>query len=703
MAQKRRGGGVPRSRSMDSGVRQKRGRDVRARELILQGQDLLARSYISAAQRKFRQALGVCESSIGARSHLALTHLLQGECEQAESETKAVLAVAPDNVLALTILAQALAAQRRWPEAHTTMVRALRCFYAAFRVGEADYDDFVNAARMLATMGDDQRLYQLYRRCVRGNPGAWDETVLTHMGVAAFNLERYLEARWLWRMAQSEECELNDVLDAFLFTVARVEEQRVPPFALDHRLDPDTIVTGESDPPGFIKAMALRTLWHGEDAHSQEAALDLLAQMDDPWVSGLLFSVVRQPDLPDELKMKAGVWLVERGFLGDDEPLEMHVEGRLQEVIIEQESGGSAYSPAVTDLLQQAVDAYERGDEDVAERAYRDVLLVEQDCLPALIGLANICRTTGRGQEAEQFLSRALRIDPHDPMILFNLAILWAQEEKFDKAQTILRELKATALPEQMRSSYYALVGHVALQLDMFDVAEEAFQRCLRADPDNDHLSDDLALIIGKYKRERGHEGRPHADPVDDPCEKPSLEPASDADRNVPRKVSGSPTRKSMGDLALSRQARYEHQPIDPAWPWAKALTGLTQKRLQATARRLQVKNLWKMRKAELSAAIASRLRSRLPWVWQALDEKERAALRWIDEEGGIVTLERLRERFGSDEADNIDWTVEPKTVPMRLQFWGLVFVGRLRGAGHPVAVLLEDTRRLLHDVWRRA
>jgi len=568
--------------------------------------------------------------------------LLQGESELAESETKVVLAVAPDNVLALTTLAQAQAAQRRWPEARATMIRALQCFYASYTAGAADGGDLAGAARMLAALGDDRRLYQLYRHCVRGVAGRWDQNVLTHMGIAAFNMGRHVEARWLWRMALRAEGELDDVLDAFLFTADKVDRGQLPPFPLDHRLHPDTMVPGEAEPPGFVKAFAVRELWRAEDPDARDAALDLLAQMDDPWVADALFHVVRQPDLPDELKMKAGVWLVERGFVDEDEPLEINLDGRLQTVFIEPhgherpgrghgraESALRPYRVGVQDLLDEAVHAHGRGDEDAAEASYRQALALDADCVPALVGLAHVCRLTRREREAERLLVRALSLEPDNAIVLFNLAALLSQQKKDDKARAVLENLKVPELPVEMWPAYYSLIEHLA----------------------------------------------------------PAPEP-DDA---------------SVLHSAARRQARYERQPIDPGWPWDKALARLTLKRLQATAQRLQVKNLWKMRKTELSAAVAARLRHRLRWVWQALGDDERQALRWIDEQGGIVTLERLRERFGADDPVNVDWETEPDTVPMRLQYWGLLFVGRLRGADQPVAVLLEDTRRLLHRLWRRA
>lgn len=422
MAHEERGGGVRRSRPENASAADAFDSKRRADELIRQGQDLLVRSRIAAAQKKFREALKLCTSSVRARSRLALTHWLQGEADRAESEVHAVLAVAPDDVLALTTLAQVQAAQRRWPEAQATVEQALKNFYAAYAAGAAEPEHLANAARMLAAMDDDRRLYQLYRRCVRGVPGRWDATALTHMGLAAFNLGRWTEARWLWRMAAASGTgELDDVLDSFVFVLDKVEQGQVPPFAINHRLRDDAVAPGDQEPPGLWKVFSLRALWDSDDLDNQEIALHLLAEMDEPWASDMMFHVVRQPDLPDELKMKAAVWLLDQGLIEEGEPLEMHVDGRLQPVVIDRddvypaERGGrlfyGVYEPDLEDLLDEALIAQDRGDAEAAEAVYREMLALDPDHVPALVGLAGLCRASGREPEAERLLGRALALE----------------------------------------------------------------------------------------------------------------------------------------------------------------------------------------------------------------------------------------------------------------------------------------------------
>lgn len=415
--------------------------------------------------------------------------------------------VTSGNVSALTTLAREYAAERRWHEALATMQLALRRFYEAYRAGKASAEDFVNAVHMLAALGEDERLYRLYRRCARGKPAAWDEAVLTHMGIAAFNMGRFVEARWLWRAALRRGGSLADVLDALLFTVEAIETGRIPPLTLDHRLRVDEMDSNEADVPAVVKVLAVRGLWDERHPAAREAALDLLAQLDDPWSADFLFTIVTLPDLADHVKLKAAAWLLERGFVQENEPVTVHVEGRLQQVRIE------------------------RGDA-------------------------------------------------------------------------------------------YASLEHVSA-------------------------------------------------------------PAPERSDTRAGGTSG-PTDPQEGGRSPSRRAQLPS--IDPAWRWEKALASLKLAQLREMARRLQVKNLWEMRKEQLATAVAERLRYELPQAWQALTARERSLLRWIDEQGGVVPLEQLRERSGLDAAI--------------LERLGLVFVGRSPDGEQPVAVLPEEVRRRLREVW---
>ncbi|HLT59337.1 MAG TPA: tetratricopeptide repeat protein [Limnochordales bacterium] len=625
-------------------------------QLVREGCRLLELSRLAGAQRKFQQALRLCATSVAARSHLAFTYLLQEKHEQAAAEAEAALRFDPDHVLALTTLARAQAEGGREPEAKEAARRALRAFYARWRAGEAQRAEVAWVAAALAAVEDDQRLYQLYRWCVRGAAGPWDAMALTWLGVAAFNQGRYREARWLWRSAMGQRPALDDVLKAYLFVVDAIETERVPPFALDYRLQLESPPPKAEEPPGYVRAVALRTLWQGEDDRAREAALDLLSQLQDPWVSGFLFQIVRDPDLPDPLKMKAGAWLVERGFLAEDEPLEMHVDGALQEVLI-RPRGGAKLPRDAAYWFERALEARERGDDAAAEDNYRKVLDAAPDFVPALVNLADICRQSNRCGEAEKLLARAYREDPGDPIILLHVAVLRAQQEAFAEAGAILQQLNPAQLPRELRSSYYGLAGHVALQLERPAAALDAFRRGLSEDPGNEQLYAGLVAA-----------------------------------------------RLLAGDRGLAagaaRRARRRPREIDPALSWADALQRLTVPQLVGLARRLGVRGAHHMRKAQLADAILEALRRRLRWVWQQLDGGERAALEWMAERGGVVALAELEERLRDGDAGP-GAGGQPTSRASRLEGWGLVFAGRLPGKADPVAVLPGEVRQRLKDLAR--
>ncbi|MBO8141344.1 MAG: tetratricopeptide repeat protein [Firmicutes bacterium] len=635
-------------------------RDQRVLELVQEGCRLLRRSLIPGAQRKFQQALRLCETSIAARSHLALTYLLQGRFEQAAGEARAVLAADPDDLLALTTLARAQA-RRDVKTAREAARRAFRCLYGLGSGTRRKPDDLDRVASALAAVSDDRRLYELYRRSVRGVAGPWNPTTLTFLGVAAFNLGRYREARWLWRGALSEPSDLEDVLTAFLFAVDRVERKRVPPFRLDYRLRAEDVRIESDEPPGFVVAFALRTLWEGADAGSRESALDLLAQGKDPWASALLFQIVRDPDLSDELKMRAAVWLAERGALGEEEPLEMHLEGELQEIVI-RKGGRPQFPPEAAEWFEQAVKSHEQGDEASAEDACRRVLELAPGFVPALVHLANICRNKDRYEEAEQLLSRARTEAPGDPVVLLHIGVLRTQQERFTEAEDILQEIEPSRLPPALRPSYYGLVGHVALRLNRPQDAAAAFRRGLAGEPGNEQLQAGLLAA---------------------------------------RLMSGGEPAAGETGGRRGRQAR-RRKAIDPGLSWETALARLTRDELAALSRRLGARVPKGLRKPDLVQQVAGLLRRRLKQVWQQLGPQEQAALRWMDEQGGTVPREALERQCGSEGLGQEGKAGDEDLVAARLQAWGLVFSGSLADGGAPVAVIPEEARVRLRKLWER-
>lgn len=637
-------------------------RDGRAVELVAQGVDCLRQSRVAAAQRKFRQALSICNRLLDARSLLALTYVLQRNWEQGATEATAVLLDEPDHLIALTVLARAQAGAGQPVEANNYSAKALRQFYGRDRGQARSVDELGHVIHMLVDLGNHRRLHQLYQRCLRGHPLMLDETWLAYLGIAAFNSGHHRDARWIWRWAEMHSEERSELFASYLFANDLVEQGRIPHFLLDYALGAEAEPSYPAEPQGFLKVFALRTLWFSEDGQARRAALELLSYGDEEWEASFLTSLLQDPELADEVKMHAGTLLIERGFVPEDDPLEMYIEGELRPVVIRTERTEIDLDEEAAAFFSEALEADAQGLGETAEAGYRAVLELVPTFVPALIGLATICRYSGRLDEAEKLLLDALQVEPVDPLVLFNLATLRLQQEQYRDAWTMLRGINVGELPPDLRPLYYWTVGRLALQFDMPDAAEKAFRQGLRLDPASEELVAGLAA---------------------------ATKSVGEARRRVTSSSSG-------------RRQRHENQPIDGNISWTEALRRLTLPCLRAIGRHVGLRGATKLRKSELVEAVVASLREQLKALWHSLSPQEQAAVRWIDGQGGVVPYEQLRRRYGSDVDDSIDWLKkEPETVPMRLRYSGLLFVGRLRGRSEPVVVLPREVRHALRFAWQ--
>lgn len=297
------------------------------------GLRLLASGRHAQARRQFEKILARMPSHTEARIHLAGAYLAEGEYERAAEHAEAVLEGMPDHVRALSIAAECYWRAGEHDRARAAAERAARALHALARSGQATRGDVAAVVRILARLEDDRGLEMIGRRYVRGNPAAWDGLTLTLLGVAAWNVGRYRDARWLWRRAAQDPF-LAGLIPAFIHALDLVEEQAVPPFRLEYRWGVHGPSPGRSRPDGYMKAFSLYTLWTSDDREAREAALDLLAQSESSWAEPFLFSFLCRPDVPDPLKLRAGGWLLERGYLKPNTPVAMHLDGDLREVTI---------------------------------------------------------------------------------------------------------------------------------------------------------------------------------------------------------------------------------------------------------------------------------------------------------------------------------------------------------------------------------
>lgn len=95
---------------------------------------------------------------------------------------------------------------------------------------------------------------------------------------------------------------------------------------------------------------------------------------------------------------------------------------------------GATVSPALTEILQHAIAAFQRGERAEAERLCRRALSIKSDCLEALHVLAVIAGQNGNAEEAADLLLQALRINPNDAHAHYNRGVALGQLQRFADA-----------------------------------------------------------------------------------------------------------------------------------------------------------------------------------------------------------------------------------------------------------------------------
>ncbi len=138
------------------------------------------------------------------------------------------------------------------------------------------------------------------------------------------------------------------------------------------------------------------------------------------------------------------------------------------------------------------------GDNEEAERRYREALAIEPGFLPAQLNLATLYNQQGRNEEAEEILRKAIEQAPDNGELRYSLGLLLAEENRLDEAARAL-EKAAELMPSRARVRYnYAL----ALQhLGRRGKAEDELIRAHDADPTDPSIVNALVVFYVQQGR----------------------------------------------------------------------------------------------------------------------------------------------------------------------------------------------------------
>jgi len=631
----------------------KAGRRVLA--LNQDGQELLSAGRTKQAERRFSEAVRLCECAVPALNNLALCAYLRGNLRRAVQTAHRVLEYHPENIFAHCTLAESHMKLGQTEKAQIQMDRALALLEDPASL--APLEKLNKVIEALAALEQDDTICSLYQalRDEEDIEEILDATSWFYIGVAAANLGHLGEARAIWQRADEGDPLLKPA--TLYSTAARlIEEGKAPSirfcYAFEVRNEPDQL--DPAHPPGRLKPLVIEAIWEGKE-DVRRAMVKLLAQWEDPWAEDILHLLLTQPELPDDLKTQAASALIDRGTLTEDEKVEMHLGGQYRTVVMQRREIPNEPPPEAVKQFEQGVKHKERGDLARAEKAYRKALELAPYLAPAMVNLANICRVTERLDEAEQLLKGAIDFD-ESPTALLNLASLSIQRGDYEGAAAPLSRVSSDDLEEENLSLFYHIQGYLHLHRGDFTSAKAAFQRLIELDPKNEEAT--KLLVRGENM----------------------------GNWQARRRV-----------YWEKRRRRYRSQPVDLQTPLVTALLTLTKENhLTAMARWHHIPFISALRKKELAERIASVLKENVTEAWTRLSPEAKRALRWLVANAGKASLATLTERFGSIDEDSINWYYEePDSVVGELQLAGFVFLGADEH-GETVGLIPAELAKLL-------
>ncbi|HDL85940.1 MAG TPA: tetratricopeptide repeat protein [Candidatus Acetothermia bacterium] len=597
------------------------------------GQDLLNAGKVKEAERKFREAIAICEYAIPALNNLALCMQLRGDTKRAIRTAHRALEFHPTNVFAHCTLAECYQEMGRTEKARSHAELAINLLEDP----DVPLDKLVKVLETMAKLQWDEKIIDIYRSY---HEGIGFEDVLDgiswfYLGVAAANLGLIDEAIAHFGQAVNDDPQIT-LAELYIKTLRLIQDNKVPSFRFFYQTEGDKKTIDPKHPSEEIKPIVATGLWSKqEDDDYRHHIVALLGMWEDAWAEEFLRLILVQPKLPDDLKMHAATALIERGAIAEDERIEMFIDGMKQPVIINKHEI-PAVSPEAVKQFELGLAQRQAGNITAAEKAYRRALEINPDFPEVLVNLANICHSTDRTEEGVRLLEKAVDLSESSTAILNLAAVYILEQGRIDEGSELLSTVSIDDIDEDLLPLYYRLIGQMHVFDGEFQAAREVFNKLVALLP-NDEKTKDLLEWVARAEALR-----------DD-------------------------------DMARwkQRRDRYLRQPVDPQMPLVMALQTLTKDNLIGITYWHDL-SYGTLRKAELAQMIADYLLNEEIDIWEDISDEAWEVLGFLRGVGGSAPLAKLEEKFGSAEDDSIDWRYElPHSAIGELQAMGIVFVGQ--------------------------
>jgi len=155
-----------------------------------------------------------------------------------------------------------------------------------------------------------------------------------------------------------------------------------------------------------------------------------------------------------------------------------------------------AQAPVETDTVRrmgrEGIAAFQRGNYGGAKEAYRRVLKVDPDNLPALVNLGVTEYRLGNFDEAERLLRRSLQIKADNATAWLNLGILYLDRDENMQALAAIAQAVVYAPTDPVARNY---LGVAAGRNLWFDAAEAELRRAVELRPEYADAHFNLAVF----------------------------------------------------------------------------------------------------------------------------------------------------------------------------------------------------------------
>jgi tetratricopeptide (TPR) repeat protein len=445
-------------------------------------------------------------------NNLSQVDSLEGRPEQAIATARRVLKLEPDNYQALSNLTRYLYLNGQTEEA--------RQLAEQLKTTESKFSDiWIKKVETFTCLGDDQAVldtFQAARQADELESPLFQAMLYHSAAVATMRLGNEKQAREYWQQALKYDPNFDLARNNLADLKQPVYERHAPwPYNMRHWVSEQAIQDMVKDWQAALQRKSEAVMerasrrylkQHPEmltlvpillergDPEGREFAFKLAILAETPELLAALRDFALSQNGPDSLRHQAMHAISKAGLLAEG-PVRMWLRGEWQEIlpmgfeIYEEPDEDSSHSPQVLAWMQEATQALYDNKPHKAEQFLQRALEVEPDAPDILNNLGKAYEMQGRHAEAETILRQIYQDHPDYFFGRIGMANVHIKQKEFEQAEAILQPL----LTEKRMhfSEFNALcMANIELYLakDMPEGAQSWLDMWAEIDPDNPNV-----------------------------------------------------------------------------------------------------------------------------------------------------------------------------------------------------------------------